>query len=187
VTRRRLLISGWLAMTSAILTIPWLILSLAIAGKKGILLNGMEAVMMAAGTALTVYLLVTLQRLLHEGYSFFLADPPIKLLIRVNIIAAGVIILGLAMPALESSLSMFGLAVVVILGIFQIILGIRLLQLSVEFQGLWRPYCYLNIVTGVCLAAIVLAPVGMITGAIADVMLGTLFFQIAAALKTAPP
>ena len=186
-TRRRLLISGWLAMTSALLTIPWLILSLALAGSKGVMLKGVEAVMLAAGAALTVYLLLTLQRLLHEGYRFTRADPPLRLLIRVNIIAAGVSILGLAIPTLESSLSTFGLVVVVILGILQIFFGIRLLRLSADFQGLWKPYCYLNIVTGVCLAVIVLVPVGMITGAIADVMLGTIFFQVAAALKNAAP
>jgi hypothetical protein len=185
VTRRRMLFSGWLAMTSAMLTIPWLILSLALAGNRGVMVKVVEAVMLVDGAALTVYLLLTLQRLLHEGYSFILADPPIKQLIRVNVIAAGVSILGLAIPTLESSLGTFGLVVVVILGIFQIILGIRLLRLSADFQGLWRPYCYLNIGTGICLAAIILVPVGMITGAIADVMLGTIFFQVAAAMKNA--
>jgi hypothetical protein len=172
-------------MTSAILTIPWLILSLMIAGEREVMLKGVEAVMLAAGTALTVYLLLTLQRLLREGYRFILAEAPIKLLIRINIIAAGVSILGLAIPTLESSLATFSVVVVVILGILQIILGIRLLKLAAGFQGLWTPYCYLNIVTGICLAAVVLVPVGMITGAIADVMLGTIFFQIAETLKSA--
>ena len=184
-TRKRLLVSGWLAMTSAILTIPWLIMALAVAGEKGMMVKGVEAAMLAAGTALTVYLLATLQRLLREGCRFTDADPPLRLLIRVNIIAAGVSVLALAVPTLETSLDMFGLVVVVILGIAQIILGIRLLGLSADFQGLWRPYCSLNIATGFCLATIILVPVGMITGAIADVMLGTIFFQVASALKSA--
>lgn len=175
--------SGWLAMASAILTVPWLILSLSVAGNKNMMVKGVEAAMLAAGTALTVYLLAALRRLLHEGYRFTGADLPLRLLIWVNIIAAGVSIPGLAIPTLEASLDMFSLVLVVILGIVQIIVGIRLLGLSADFQGLWRPYCYLNMGTGFCLAVTVLAPVGMITGAIEDVMLGTIFFQIAALLK----
>jgi TctA family transporter len=44
---------------------------------------------------------------------------------------------------------------------------------------LHKPYCYLNIVTGVCTAMIILLPIGVLTSAVSDVMLGTIFFHAA--------
>ena len=61
----------------------------------------------------------------------------------------------------------------------QIMFGVKLLQLSNDLKGLHKPYCYLNIITGICLATVVLLPVGILASAITDVMLGTIFFQAA--------
>jgi hypothetical protein len=69
-------------------------------------------------------------------------------------------------------------------GIGQIFLGLRLLRLPADLQGLQKPYCYLNIATGCFLASVYLFPVGILTGSIADVMLGTIFFQTAASWES---
>jgi hypothetical protein len=179
VTRTKLKAAGWLAMTSAVLAIPWLILTYLLAEKEGVAPKAVEAAMLVVGTALTVYLLVALQRLLHEKYGFHQADLPIRLLIKANVVSAAVSLLGLAFTQLESALGVFGIIMVVVVGILQIVFGIRLLRLPDTLRGLHRPFCYLNVVTGVCLVAFVLIPLGMVTGAVADVMLGTIFFQAA--------
>jgi hypothetical protein len=111
-------------MASAILAIPWFIFTFFLAEKGGAVAKAAEAAMLVAGTALTVYLLVALQRLLHETYGFRDADLPIRLLIKANVVSAAVSLLGL-----------------------------------------------------------VPIPLGMLTGAVADVMLGTIFFQAAAAAE----
>ena len=95
--------------------------------------------------------------------------------------SAAVSLIGLVLPEMESALGVFGIAMVVVVGILQIVFGLRLRQLPDTLRGLHKPYCYLNIITGGCLVAFVLIPMGILTGAIADVMLGTIFFQAAAA------
>ncbi|HEY6872806.1 MAG TPA: hypothetical protein VI298_08790 [Geobacteraceae bacterium] len=179
-TRKRLMVTGWLAMASAMLTIPWFILTVLLGEQKGVVPKAAEAAMLVAGTVLTVYLLVALLRLLHEKYAFRQADLPIDLLIKANIVSAAVSLLGLALNQLESAVGVFAIIMVIFVGVLQIAFGVRLLRLPDSLQGLHRPYCYLNIVTGFCLVLLVLLPVGMLTGAVADVMLGTIFFQAAA-------
>ena len=61
--RSKLIRAGWLAMASAVLTIPWFILTFFLADKKGLATKGTEAAMLAVGTALTVYLLLALRRI----------------------------------------------------------------------------------------------------------------------------
>jgi hypothetical protein len=185
-THRRLIAAGWLAMVSAALTVPWVIATFFLADKTGAAAKAVEASLLVCGTVLFVYLLATLRRLLHERYDFRAADGAIALLIKANIVSAAVALLGLAIPSMEESIGVFGIIIVVIVGILQLSFGIKLLQLPSTLKGLHKPYCYLNMVTGVCTAMIVLLPVGVLTSAVADVMLGTIFFHAATEPKTDP-
>ena len=178
-THRRLTLSGWLAMTSAVLTIPWFVLTFVLAGQGGVWPKVTMGVLLTAGTALLVYLLVTFKRLLHENHSFHAADAVISLLVKVNLVSAAVSLVGLAVPQLESALGIVGIILAVAGGIVQLMFGVKLLRLPGNLGGLHKPYCYLNIVTGLCLATVVLLPIGMVTSAVADVMLGTIFFHAA--------
>jgi hypothetical protein len=178
-THRRLTCSGWLAMTSAVLTIPWFVLTFVLAGQGGVWPKVTQGVLLTAGTTLLVYLLVTFKRLLHENFTFHAVDRVIALLVKVNIVSAAVSLLGLAVPPLESALGVVGIVLAVAGGIAQIMFGVKLLRLPGNLGGLHKPYGYLNIVTGFCLATVVLLPLGMVTSAVADVMLGTIFFQVA--------
>ena len=178
-THRRLTFSGWLAMASAVLTIPWFIVTLVFAGEGGVWPRLAQGVLLAAGTVLLVYLLVAFKRLLHENHAYHAADALISLLVKINLVSAALSLLGLVVPPLESALGVIGIILAVAGGIVQIFFGVKLLHLRDNPGGLHRPYGYLNIVTGFCLATVVLFPVGMVTSAIADVMLGTIFFQAA--------
>lgn len=185
-TRNKLLLAGGLAMFSALLTIPWFILAFFLAENRTLPVKAAEAAMLVLSTVLGVYLLVTLQRLLNRRYAFFEANRPLQLIIKINIVTAAVTILGFAVPALEAGLAVFGLIVVVALGGLQIYFGMRLLRFPETLQGLHKPYCYLNIATGICLASLILLPLGVLSGAVADVMLGTIFFQAATAGQEPP-
>ena len=184
-TRNRLTTAGWLAMASAALTVPWIVLTFSLAGGVGEGVKAAEICLLVSGTALLVYLLLTLRRLLQEKFSFRAADGIMALLIKVNIVSAAVSVFGFAVPSLEGSVGVFGIVMVVLIGILQGMFGFRLLSLPADLQGLHKPYCYLNIVTGVCTAVVVLLPLGVVASAVSDVMLGTIFFQAAAALPRA--
>jgi hypothetical protein len=64
-------------------------------------------------------------------------------------------------------------------GILSIMFGTRLLRLSGDLYGLLKPFCYVTIGSGICLVTVFLLPVAILTGAVADVILGVIFFRAA--------
>jgi hypothetical protein len=178
-THRRLTIAGVLAMISALLAIPWFVLTGITDGHAGPEIRTGQGVLLAGGTFLLFYLLTTLRRFLHERHTFGGADGAISLLIAVNVISAATGLFVLVVPQYESSLGIPGVVLVIVGGIAQITFGGKFLRLPDNLEGLRKPYGYLNIVTGVCLVTVVLLPLGVVASAVADVMLGTIFFQAA--------
>jgi hypothetical protein len=175
ISTRRLIFAGWLAMTSALVTIPWLILSFFL-DKTELWVKVAEGTLLVGSTALFVYTFLTLRVLLHR-YAFSATDRPIALLIQTNIVTTTVSLLALAVPSIADGAGVVGIGLVVAIGVFHALFGLRLLHLTDDLGGLHRPYCYLNMITGICLASLVLLPVGILSSAVADVMLGTIFFR----------
>ena len=161
-TTKRLKIAGYLAMTSALLALPWFLFIFNIANRNDPFIKAAEASMLVGGLALLIYLQLTFQQLLHLRYAFH---------------QTAASLLGLAIPELAAAVRMFSLIMLVVFGILHMMFGTWLLQLPGSLGGMHRPYCYLNIVTGFALATIMLLPLGMLTRIIADVMLGTIFLQ----------
>jgi len=174
---KHLKIAGYLAMTSALLTLPWFLFTYSIANRNDPAIRTAEASMLVGGLALLIYLLLTFQQLLHRRYAFHAADKTISLIIQATITQTANSLLALAVPELAGPVRTMGVILLVIVGILHMMFGIWLLQLPASLGGMHRPYCYLNIVTGFALATIVLLPLGMLTSCIADVMLGTIFLQ----------
>jgi hypothetical protein len=179
-TTLRLKMAGYLAMASALLTLPWLLFTYTIANRNDPAYRAAEAAMLVGGLVLLVYLLLTFQQLLHRSYFFHDADKTISLIFQASITQTANSLLGLAIPELAGPVRIMGTILLVIVGILHMMFGIWLLQLPASLGGMHRPYCYLNIATGFALASILLLPLGMLTGCIADVMLGTIFLQAVA-------
>jgi hypothetical protein len=55
----------------------------------------------------------------------------------------------------------------------------RLLRLSGNLYGLLKPFSYTQIVSGICFITVFLPLVGIVAGAVADVILGVIFFRAA--------
>ena len=176
-TTRRLKIAGCLAMTSALLTLPWFMFTYTFADRNDSVIRAVEAAVLAGGLALFIYLLLTFRQLLHRRYAFHAADKTISLILQATITQTANSLLGLAIPELSAAVRVMGLIWLVIVGVLHMMFGVWLLQLPASLGGMHRPYCYLNIATGFAFATILLLPLGMLTGSIADVMLGTIFLQ----------
>ena len=178
-TRRRLRTAGYLAMASAILAIPWFLFSYNVTDRNDPVIRVAEASMLVGSLALLIYLLVTFQQLLNRRYAFHHANKTISLIIQANVTLTANSLLGIAIPELGGPVRIMGFILVVIAGILQMMFGIWLLQLPASLGGLHRPYCYINVITGFAFASVVLLPLGMVTNCIADIMLGTIFMQVA--------
>lgn len=176
-TNRRLIIAGFLAMTNAVLSIPFLILSENLGERDDLLATAVQAGILLVGLILFTGIALFLKRLLNSHHAFNGADNHIDFLITTNIIMGCAGIAALFLPAWEEPLILFYLLLVVAFGVGQILLGFKLLKLPAPLRGMLKPFCIFTIVTGFLVSSVYLLSFGVITGAIADVMLGTIFFQ----------
>ncbi|MBT0664892.1 hypothetical protein KI809_11325 [Geobacter pelophilus] len=176
-------LAGILAMVNALLTIPWFIMTFFLADKTGIWPKVAEAVMQTSSTMIFVFTSLVLMKLLNRVHAFHATDRYIMILIKANIVLTAISLIGVVVPSIGSSAGTLALILIAPLGVVQLLFGRKLLQLPSDLGGLHRPYCYLNIITGISMAAVILLPLGILTGAIADIMLGTIFFQAAGSGK----
>lgn len=106
-------------------------------------------------------------------------------MIMANVIAGIFVIGGMYIFQIKEIVSVAALVLMVFQGIVQLQFGYKLLQLQNELGGLHKPYCYLNMATGVCVASLVLILVGVVVSAISDLMLATILLNVAKQLKDA--
>lgn len=169
--------AGMLAMASALLTMPMFLVSYQLEGRHDYTATAIHLALQGIGTVIFVALALTFRSLLVKNCSFKKADSVILALIILNLIYAITSAASLLIPQGEEQLGPILITLVILLGIAQIGLGLRLFALEQDLGGFKRPYIWLNIITGVCLASVLLIAVGVIASAVADVMLGTIFFQ----------
>jgi len=179
-------LAGMLAMVSALLTMPMFLISFQLEGRHDDTALAVHLALQGGGTVIFVALALTFRSLLARNCSFKKADPIILALIILNLVYAVAYSASLLIPQGEEQLGPILIILVILLGIAQSGLGLRLFALESDLGGFKRPYIWLNIITGVCLASVVLMTVGVIASAVADVMLGTIFFQEARRLGSSP-
>lgn len=164
-------------MISAVLSLPLFLLSLHFEGRHDDLARIVQLLLQWGGSGIFVALTILFRGFLVRNCRFRKADAIIAGLIALNLVYAVVSSTGLVVPRLEEQLPSLLAPLVMLLGIAQAGLGMRLLALEHDLGGMKRPYCWLNIITGVCLASLLLIPLAIVTSAISDVMLGTIFFH----------
>ncbi|HOP40723.1 MAG TPA: hypothetical protein PLI53_06730 [Geobacteraceae bacterium] len=174
---KKLRIAGYFAMASAVLGIPLALLSYHFSENKDSMPVVFWAIMQLGALCLFTYLYSVLKKYLNQRFSFHEVDNYIDFLIMINIFVTFAGISGNLLTALREPLEMFSLLLIISFGTAQLFFGIKLFQLSDTLQGMLKPFCFLSILTGIFIATIVLLPIASLTGAITDVMLGTIFFQ----------
>lgn len=177
--------AGRVAMVSAILTLPLSLLSLHLAGRQDEMARAAQLALQWSGTLIFLVLTLLFRRFLVSNCRFSKANGIINALILLNLLYAALSSYAEYLPPSDERITPLITGLVVLLGLLQAGLGIRLLQLESDLGGMKRPYCWLNIVTGMFLASILLVPLGIVVSAISDVMLGTIFFH--EAKRLAPP
>ncbi|MEI6305887.1 MAG: hypothetical protein WCP33_03600, partial [Deltaproteobacteria bacterium] len=174
---------GWLTMVSAFASIPLSYLDFKLEGKVDAVAALIQGVLQIAGTLLFVIITLLLKRFLNRLLMFHHTDKCIELMIMANIVSGVFILGGLALPKIREAAGIAALLMVVFEGVIQLQFGYKLLKLENSLGGLLKPYCYLNMATGVCVASIVLILPGVAVSAISDLMLATIFFNVAKQIK----
>lgn len=173
-------------MVSAILTLPLFLVSITLADRDDQIANTIQLALQWTGTLIFLLLILLLRRFLVFNCLFKKANSPIALLILLNLLYAGLTSFADYIPNGEERITPLAMGLIVLLGLSQAGLGIRLLQLENDLGGMKRYYCWLNILTGLFLASILLVPLGIIASGISDVMLGTIFFHEAKRIAALP-
>jgi hypothetical protein len=179
ITKEQLNLAGWLSITNAIFAIPsiamsWFLDSIGGAGAK---LS--QAILTLVSLGLFLYVIIFLKKLLNYRFQFHEVDIYISLLIWGNVILAVFSLLSLGSRGFEWLMDILSIVSFIIFGILAIMFATRLLRLSNNLYGLLKAFCYITIASGICFITVFLAPVGIIVGAVADVILGVIFFRAA--------
>jgi len=183
VTYRLLVTAGWTAMFSAFIAIPFAYVSFKLEGNSGIIAVALQAFMQLFGTGLFVVVTRFMKKLLNGYCAFHDTDRQIDLMIMANVVAGILVLVGMLYAPLKETLGIAAMVVIVMLGILQIQFGYRLQKLQNDLGGLLKPFCYSNMATGICLASVVLLIFGVVVSAVSDLMLGTIFFNVAKLVK----
>jgi len=187
---------GWLAIASAILTLPSVALGLlveVIRKPAGLLLLGPYLTLSLAAMAFSLYALYRLRNLLNDRYQFHDVDHLIVAIIFgvIALTAVGCVgkvagVLGRALGIRDAVILPFALtmlAVLVVIGIatsiLSIVFGVKLLRLQDDLYGLLKPFVWCTIAAAVCFVTLILAPLGGLVDAAATILLGIIFLRAA--------
>jgi hypothetical protein len=177
--RGQLDFAGWCSITNALIAIPSLAMSWFLEAVRGIGPRLSQAVLTVVGLGLFLYVIYSLRRLLNGRFKFYDVDIYISLMIWGNVFLATTSLLALGTNKLESFMEILTVAALIVFGILSIMFATRLLRLAGNLYGLLKAYCYTTIMSGIFLVTVFLLPVAILAGAVADVILGVIFFRAA--------
>jgi hypothetical protein len=164
--------AGWACIISAVTTLPLFVISFAVSAEG----RPVSSILDFISLGLFIYIFYSLKRILNEMFGFHLADAYIVVMIWVNVV--GTVILAIATQP-DTSLSILTLIFLMVLGFITIAFAIALMKLEDQLGGLLKPFCYLCIFQGVCIASIILIPLGLLVSIASDVLLALIFFRTA--------
>ncbi len=182
-TRRRFTVSAWLAMASAYATVPMAYLAFMLEGRGDTVGTAMQVGLQVVGTLLFVAVTLILKRVLDRLFSFHDTDRNIDLMVMATVGAGGFLMGGLFFPGIRGSTEIAAVVLLVFQGVVQLQFGYKLLKLRNNLGGMLKPFCLLNMATGLCISSIMLILPGILLGALSDLMLATIYFEIAKELK----
>lgn len=172
-------LAGWLSIINAVLTIPLVIIYVALGTQSGQGAQMISVILTVVSAFLSIYIMSSLKGLLGEWYRFHETDGLITALISFNVVLAVLNVLGTLITPLETTIVWLSAPAIVALGAIFIVFAIKLLRLQDNLYGMLKPFSYLSIATGICFATIILLPLGLLTSIVSDILLGMIFFRVA--------
>jgi hypothetical protein len=165
---------AWACFTSAIIGVPLFCISLIIIRYPE--LKILDVGLSLLSVSLYIYIYISFKRLLNSNFNYSQINNLISLLIIVEIFT---FLIGLIDESANSKAFLLIILVIcaILMGISYIMLGLRLLKLGYQFDGLLKKYCYVCIFEGVCAASIILLPFMILLTIVENTFLGLLFMH----------
>lgn len=166
-------------MFSAFASLPAAYLSWRLEGRADLTAAFCQTGIQVAGVFIFLAITLSLKKLLNSKFNFHDSDRFIAWMIKANLLAGILTVLGLFSSQFKDTFGLAALLIVIVQGVVQVLFGYRLLRLNNNLGGMLKPFCFANILTGICIASVVLILVGIFISALADLMLGTIFLNLA--------
>ncbi len=187
-TTQRLTLAGWLAITYAVLAIPFFALSAVLSTLSSDGVKIANLLLLLVIFALAIFPILSLKNLLNTRLSFRDTDIFIILIILVNVAQAVIYILGILSPLGQPFLvempfltpaMLVSLALAVPTAFLYIMFAIKLLRLQDPLHGMLKPFAYTIMAAGFCYGTIVLVFFGILAEIISYIILGIIFIRAA--------
>ncbi|MCH2185702.1 hypothetical protein MK280_07510 [Myxococcota bacterium] len=160
-------LAGWLSIFAAVLVVPCFGLGvLAEFDYGGAMLQIGTFLMFAALTAASVWLYLEFRRLLNRS-GFHGIDTLVPILIVLSIV----------MVFIPVSWMVIGVLLALVSCAVSIVFGIRLLKFSEDPTGLVKPFAYLLVAGSICMATVVLSPLGLLFAIAFYIVQAMIFFR----------
>lgn len=173
----RLTLAGILCLARAALTLLLASLVSRLAGQTSFGPKLITALLTVIAFLIFVYIFSTLKQLLNERYDFHKTDLTIIGLIAVSSLAAlltaGSLVISGTLATDTTLLTFMSIG----FGVLLVAFSIQLLRLQDNLFGFLKPYAFLSAAAGAGIASIKFAGVGVIFGAVADVLLAIIFIK----------
>ena len=182
-TNTRYKLAGVLSIAMAVLGIPMVISSLvieyaqrtgAISGLAG---RSATAALSIAAYGIGIFLFAALRHLFETRYGFYEVSRLLAAFIWLSVALAICTALGVISDRIELLAGLLSFLGVIAFGIMGLVFGIRLLRMDSDLYGMRNPYAYASIVSGVCYAAILLIPVGLLVDIAGGIFAAIIFFR----------
>jgi len=171
-------LAGWLAVIEAVLTIPITAFFIYLFINESPVMNLFDSVLSVLGFFLTLFLLLTLKRVLNARFNFHNVD-----ILIVTILSLGFLVMFSGLIAqIDEKMKIFdkiAILFLIPLGILLIVFGIRLMRLPENLYGLIKPYCYTLILSGIFWGSLVLFPLALLSDIANSIILAMVFFRAA--------
>jgi len=136
--------------------------------------TGLDLVTLGIG----IYVILRLREWLHENYGFHALDTIITMIIVGNVVIMPLAAAGRILGVGEQYLYLIPMyCVIAYLSIVTIVFAARLLRIEGEMRGLKRPIAYVGIAISVCFLSFILIPIGVLLGAVYNLLIGLLLLQ----------
>lgn len=178
VTRQQLNLAGKLSIASAILDVPMDILRVIAEIIHVTNLAIVAAFLSVVYLIMLVFIFITFRNLLVTRLKFDKVTRYLTIVIWLNIVDIPLVLPDLFINS-SFFFSLLTLPIALVVSLFGILLGVKLLKLKNNLYGFLRPYSYLLIIEGICGLTIILAPITPILGVASDIILGIILLKSA--------
>ena len=182
-TYSHLRLAGWLAIVSAIITLPVFMLSIVAYipdwADQSRLLGFVNTLLYIVHAGMYAYILLTFRDYLRLHSRFTQVGMLINIIVAVNVVSAVLQVLAFIFSDFTAVSSTLSFLLLFPFGIVTIVLGLRLFRLKDALFGLRNPLCYLLIFTGVAITSVILLIPGILLGLVLDVLLGIVLIRAA--------